>query len=259
MRKLIQPLRFTAVIFIIAAYLAHMSVVWVWHRDRWRRVRRANGFLTLWVRVTLWVLGVRVKPLGTEHLQQIKNALFVGNHVSYLDVLVVASQAPACFVTSMEIKSTPVLGQICQISGCLFVDRKNKSNLRGEVQELSEGLDRGLNVAIFPEATSSNGEKILRFRRPLYLSAVTSRSPILPFCLNYRSVGGAAINPVSRDKVFWYGDMAFAPHLWALSGAGGVEVDLHFLPPLLVSGEEEPAHLAELSQSLIEEVFRPVI
>lgn len=258
MKFILQPIRFTTILVMIVIYLAHMGVVWVYHRDRWRRVRRANELLSSWVRAGLWVLNVRVQPLGLENLEKVKNGLFVGNHLSYLDVLVIASRVPACFVTSLEIKRAPVLGQICQISGCLFVDRKSRVNLRKEVGELTEGLDWGVNIAIFPEATSTNGEQILRFRRPLYMSAVASQRPVVPFCLNYRLVGGAPINPNTRDKVFWYGDMSFAPHLWAMSGAGGIEVDLHFLSPIEVSESADPTQLAEQSQRMIEKVFLPV-
>jgi hypothetical protein len=58
--------------------------------------------------------------------------------------------------------------------------------------------------------------------------------------------------------VFWYGDMDFAPHLWALAGAGGVEVDLHFLPAIAADGAKDPSELAILSQTAVEKVFRPV-
>jgi hypothetical protein len=85
----------------------------------------------------------------------------------------------------------------------------------------------------------------------LFMSAVASGRPVLPFCLNYRRVGGDPINLVTRDKVFWYGDMSFAPHLWALSGSGGVDVDLHFLSPIEVNLAVGPTELAERSHASI--------
>jgi 1-acyl-sn-glycerol-3-phosphate acyltransferase len=251
MRRLLQPVRFVAIFVMILFYLVHMSLIWALHRDRWRRVRRANELLMLWSRVGLKILNVKVNTVGFENLNNIGNTLFVGNHLSYLDVLVISSRVPACFVTSMEIRRTPLLGQICMMAGCLFVDRRSRANLRSEVRELSEGLAWGVNVAIFPEGTSTNGTEVLRFRRPLFMSAVASGRPVLPFCLNYRRVGGDPINLVTRDKVFWYGDMSFAPHLWALSGSGGVDVDLHFLSPIEVNLAVGPTELAERSHASI--------
>jgi len=207
----------------------------------------------------LWLLNVKVNLVGLEHRDAQPNGLYVGNHLSYLDVLVISSVLPAGFVTSMEIRETPFLGLICEMAGCLFVERRNKTNLLGEVAELTDGLKNGLNVAIFPEATSTNGEQILRFRRPLYLAGVQAGANIIPFCLNYRTVGRRPINKITRDWVFWYGDMDFAPHLWALAGSGGVTVDLQFLEPLTPGGRsEDAAELAQKTQSMIEKVFAPV-
>ncbi len=253
-----RPFRFLGVLFVLLIYVLHMALLRPIVRGRWRRVRLSNRILTRYCRLGLRILGVKVNPVGLERLAGIGNALYVGNHLSYLDVLVISSQKPAAFVTSVEIRETPGLGLICELSGCLFVERRNRSRLMSEVSELAEGLNHGLNVAIFPEATSTNGESVLRFRRPLFLAAVQTKVPVVPFCLNYRMVGGQPINKESRDSVFWYGDMDFLPHLWALAGAGGVSVDLEFLEPMSVTGHEEPGDLAARSHKAVEQVFRPV-
>lgn len=258
MRRILQPIRVLAVVLMILTFLAHMGVIWLVVRKRWPRIRLANRILSGYCKFGLFLLNIRVRPVGLENVLNHENVLLVGNHLSYIDVLVVCSLRPCCFVTSVEVKETPGLGQICQMAGCLFVERRNKLNILNEVQELTEGLEHHLTVAIFPEATSSNGEQILRFRRPLYLSAIQAAKPVVPFCLNYHTVGGQPINTLTRDSIFWYGDMDFVPHLWRLAGAGGVEVDLHFLPAVLPEKDVDPTKLAELTQSLVEKVFQPV-
>ena len=235
-----------------------MSIVWLLVRNRWRRVRWSNRILGYYSRFGLFNLRVKVNILGRENLEGLRGGLYVGNHLTYMDVLAISSQIPSCFVTSQEIREAPLLGQVCQMAGCLFVERRNKQNIHNEISELREGLQVGLNVAIFPEATSTNGEKILRFRKPLFISAIDSGRPVIPFCLNYRKVGGQPINRSTRDKIFWYGDMDFAPHIWALAGSGGVEVDLHFLPPIATHLKMDATGLAEQSQKVVESVFLPV-
>jgi 1-acyl-sn-glycerol-3-phosphate acyltransferase len=257
MRAVGTFLRVVTVFISIFVFLAHMGIVWLVVRDRWRRIRLSNRILGAYSHWGLWLFRVKVRAVDSDRLKSVGNALFVGNHLSYLDVLVISSRRPACFVTSKEIKETPFLGQICQMAGCLFVERRNKFNIHKEVAEISEGLAHGLDVAIFPEATSTNGEQILRFKRPLYISAIDAGRPVVPFCLNYHHVGGKPITQVTRDHVMWYGDMPFVPHLWALTGSGGVEVDLHFLPPIPTSGAD-PGALAEQSQKAVASVFRPV-
>ena len=258
MLKVLQPFRFLGILFGMIVFLAHMAVMWVLIRDRWARTRWAHRNLKWYARYGLWVLSVRVNPVDLERALASGNGLYVGNHLSYIDVLVFVSHIPAGFVTSMEIRETPVLGQICLMAGCSFVERRNKVNIQNEVRDISETLRAGLNVAIFPESTSTNGQQILRFRRPLYTAAIGSARPVIPFCLNYHTVGGEPINRRTADTVFWYGDMDFASHLWAFAGNGGTLVDLVFLEPLVVSATDDATTLAERSQKMVESVFRPV-
>jgi 1-acyl-sn-glycerol-3-phosphate acyltransferase len=258
MRAIFTAVRVVAIFVSILVFLTHMSLVWLIVRNRWRRIRWANRILSVYARWGLWVLRVRVRAIGRENLGDVRSGLFVGNHLTYMDVLAISSQMPTCFVTSTEIRSTPFLGQICIMAGCLFVERRNKQNILNEISEIREGLQVGLNVAIFPEATSTNGEQILRFRRPLFLSAIHSGRHVIPFCLNYHTVGGKPINVHSRDKIMWYGDMAFAPHLWALAGSGGVDLDLHFLTPIETEIKMDATELAQRAQTAVESVFRPV-
>ncbi len=253
-----QFIRFSTVLISILFYLAHMGLVWSVIWDRWRRVEYSNKILMSYCKWGLWLLRVKVNPVDIERHQGV-SGLMVGNHLSYLDVLVITSLKPACFVTSTEIRDTPGLGLICKMAGCLFVERRNKNNIHNEVNEITQGLRHGLNVTIFPESTSTNGEQILRFRRPLYVAAVDASQPVLPFCLNYRYVGGEPITVKNRDQVFWYGDMEFLPHLWALAGAGSVGVDLNFLPAIPTDEKSDPTQLAEASQAQVESVFRRVV
>lgn len=257
MRRIFQPVRFLAIFGLIVIFLSHMGIVLLAVRQRWPRVKLSNRILHRYSRIGLWIFNVKVNPTGLENIKT-TGALYVGNHLSYLDVVVISRHLPAGFVTSVEIRDTPFLGLICRMAGCLFVERRSKANLRGEVGELSDGLKNSLNVAIFPEGTSSNGEQIMRFRRPLFLSAIDAGVPVVPFCLNYSEVGGEPINPVSRDSVMWYGDMSFAPHLWALCGSGGITVDLHFLPALSTSPQSEPGEISEIAHQAVGTVFKPV-
>ena len=259
MRAPISVLRVFTIFIMILVFLTHMCVVWVLVRNRWTRVRWSNVLLGHYCWVGLWVLGVKVTARGQENLTGLKGGLFVGNHLTYIDVLAISSQIPSCFVTSKEIKEAPLLGQICTMAGCLFVERRNKSNIRKEISELREGLQHGLKVTIFPEATSTNGEAILRFRKPLFLSAIDGGVPVYPFCLNYRTINKAPITFENRDQVFWYGDMDFAPSLWSLANSGGVLVDLHFLKPISTTLEDDPSELSERAQRAVESVFIPII
>lgn len=205
----------------------------------------------------LTILQVEVNVRNETRLIGIENSLVVSNHLSYLDVLILATTLPSCFVTSKEIKRSFFLGQIVTLAGCLFVDRKNKTNLRGEINELREALSAGLNVTIFPEATSTDGSEVLRFKRPLFESAIATARPILPITINYTNISNESVSTNNRDIVCWYGTMAFFPHFLKLLNQSNitVEVQVHepFYPKLLASVD-----LAIKSHQIVSQSYRPI-
>ena len=97
------------------------------------------------------------------------NYLIVSNHLSYLDVLAMISVLNTRFVTSMEVKHAAGLGWITDQAGCLYVERRSRKNLKTEINEISKALEGGFYVVVFPEATSTNGDGVLRFKRPLFI------------------------------------------------------------------------------------------
>lgn len=174
----------------------------------------------------LWVLNIKVKFKQAELVNPEENYLIVSNHLSYLDVVILSSRFPACFVTSKEVKVSPFLGQIVSLAGCLFVDRKDKSNLKGEINELRDALHAGLNVTVFPEATSTNGDGVLRFRRPLFESSLATGKSILPLTINYETISLRSVSYKNRDLVCWYGDMDFFPHFMKVLEQAEISVEV---------------------------------
>ncbi len=208
-------------------------------------------------KLALKLFNIKVKKIS--YMKEIDdNYLLVSNHLSYLDIFVIASQFPACFVTSFEMKETPFLGQLCSIGGCLFVERRSKKGLSNEVKNLTKALDQNMNVVIFPEATSTNGEQLLKFRRPLFQAAVDAGKPILPLCLNYKRIDQNALNLENRDLVFWYGDQTFFPHFLNLLNVNQIEVEMSILDPFFAEAEMSKTELAEKSFQLVQHHYRPV-
>lgn len=257
MRFIVQLGRFTLIFFLIVVFLTHMSLVWLVIWDQWKRTYWSNRLMCIYTTWGTQILGFKVNTIYHGEKEQ-PMGLYVGNHLSYMDILVLSSIIPSCFVTSKEIQKTPLLGQITRMAGCLFIERRNKLNLLNEIAELRDAMRLGLRVTVYPEATSTNGEQILRFRRPLFGAAIEAPAPVVPFCLNYRKVDGKPLDLSNRDTVFWYGDMPFASHLWNLAGQlKGVEVDLHFLKPLPMTITDS-TEMAAAAQAAVEAVFLPV-
>jgi lyso-ornithine lipid O-acyltransferase len=213
--------------------------------------------VSFYSRILLAILNIKVVFKGFENYQLNRNQLIVSNHLSYIDVLMMCSRMPSAFVTSKEVKESAFLGQIVCLAGCLFVERRNRSNLKGEIGELTEGLNSGINVTIFPEATSTNGEGVLRFKRPLFESSIVSNRPTLPVTINYVSISGKKVDTSNRDIVCWYGDMDFFPHFLLLLEQSEVVAEITISEPIL----PRTSISQELAQKSYEQVlvwFRPL-
>ncbi len=253
-----QVIKFSLMFFFIFIYMLHASVLRLMNPDIWVFRKKLLPWISAYCRLGIRIMNFKIQTAGQTEYLSTGPYLVASNHMSYLDILILSSKMPGCFVTSQEIREVPFLGHLCMLAGCLFVERRNKENIHKEIHELTEALEKGLNVIFFPEATSTNGEQILRFRKPLFQAAINSTQQVLPVCLNYVSIDQVPVNTASRDRLCWYGDMSFAPHLWHLMQAREVVVEIQVLS-LISSREENPQVLAENSQAQVTRAFRPMI
>jgi len=151
------------------------------------------------------------------------------------------------------------LGQLSLLAGCIFVERRSRLNLSDEIREITETLNAGVNVTIFPEATSTNGEQVIRFRRPLFQSALDAKATLHPLAINYLSIDNQKLTLQNRDHVFWYGDMTFFGHLWGLFKLKEIELTVTFAKSYRPQCVEQPADLAAKGHALVSAVYRPIL
>lgn len=246
-------IKFFFVLLAVLSYFLSTMLFWpLLKLAPFQTKKLLNRTCSFYSTIILKVLRVRIDE---DQNAGPKGALIVANHLGYLDVLAIASKQPCSFITSEDIRKTPFLGQICELAGCLFVDRSSRKNIGHEVSEIVSGLERGISVGLFPEATSTNGASVLRFKRSMFQAAVDSGAPVAPVTINYRTVDGAPISEGNRDVVCWYGDMTFFSHLWGLCKAREVvcEIKRH---PLILSAGLNSGELRDLSYELIKGSFR---
>ena len=136
------------------------------------------------------------------------DGLLVCNHLSYLDILVLASITPAVFVAKREVKKWPIFGWFASRGGTVFIDRERRSHVGPVTQEIEEVLKRGVLVVLFPEGTSSGGETVLPFKSSLLEPATQSIHPLSIGVVGYELDDGK----VSDDICYWRG-MTFLPHM----------------------------------------------
>ena len=242
--------------FAIGSFMAYSMVTVVLAGFDPNKVRKKLiDKVSLISRFSLYVMNIKVDARLEALLKSNKNFLIVCNHLSYIDAFVISAFAPTCYVTSVEMKETPFLGQICQLAGCLFVERRSRNNLSGEVQEMSQALSEGVNVTVFPEAAAGNGEALLRFRRPLYQAAIDAKVGVLPLCLNYKTLDGEKVSLQNRDILFWHDDTNFFVHMLRYLESSELEISLDELGEIEFHEEHDKVALMEKSFALIESKY----
>jgi len=254
MSTILQGLRFFAILGLIATFLAVAALMEVFpvqvSRRRYWKQLLAMGLS----RISLGLLGVNIDLLSPQRLSAPVSGsgrLLVANHLSYLDVLILVSLVRTSFVTSVEVRDTPGLGLIARLGGCIFVERRSRENLTNEVGEIARHLDIGENVTVFPEATSTNGDAVLPFKRAMFRSVEGRPIPVIPMAIRYTSAAGAPLSAANRDWICWYGSMDFLPHLWSLCSLGEVGVRIDVQSPLNVVPHMCRKELAEHAHQVV--------
>lgn len=190
----------------------------------------------LFHRVVLHAVGAKLTVRGepTTH----RPVLYVPNHVSWLDIMVLGSMAPVSFVAKSEVAGWPVFGYLAKLQRSIFVDRERRHTTSKTADEMVERMREGEPVVLFAEGTSSDGNRILKFRGALIGAAETlARATgenvwIQPIALAYRRINGLPAGRQHRPRISWVGDIAMVPHAWGLLKDGAIDVDVIFGNPV---------------------------
>jgi len=210
-------------------------------------------------RILLFILGVSVTLDSEKAFFSKKGALLVSNHLSYLDVFILSSVHPIVFVTSKEVEESGFLGLMSKCAGSLFVERRKKNQIGEEISVLSSVIDAGNHVAVFPEGTTSSGDRILPFKSSFFDAAVRTRCSVLPVCINYKSVNSTQSPSVWKNSLFYYGTMEFIPHFLRVLSLKSVEVTITVTSPIAVDSSVNRKDLSFMSYSKIVSHYKPVV
>ncbi|EDY16096.1 phospholipid/glycerol acyltransferase [Chthoniobacter flavus Ellin428] len=136
------------------------------------------------------------------------SGLVVANHLSYIDIILLAAQRPCVFVSKSEVHSWPIFGQCARLGGTIFVDRKHRGDVAGVTDLMGAALDEGALVILFPEGTSSGGASVLPFKSSLLEPALHVNHPVTAIAIAYALEQGSVAN-----EICYWRDMTLLPHL----------------------------------------------
>lgn len=197
------------------------------------RTRAGTALLQHLSRLMLRAIGISVERRGSPATGP---CLVVANHVSWLDVLVLAAAAPMVPVAKAEVHSWPLIGSVATRLGAVFVHRDRPRELPQVVAAITSTLRRGHRVQVFPESTTGCGGSVHLFRRAAFQAAVDAAVVIAPVTVAYRAADGGPA------PVAFVADDDLVSSLRRILRGGRVIVQVHWLPVIPAAvGTDHPA------------------
>ena len=176
-------------------------------------------------------IGLRVRVIGAPAHRSAdgRPIVYVANHTSWLDILVLGGKLRACFIAKEEVARWPVIATVARLGRSVFIQRRRASTGR-ERDDMAGRLTRGDSLILFPEGTTSDGSRVMPFRSAFLAIAeqpVTAAGlpPLVqPVSVVYDRLAGLPTGRANRPLFAWYGDMDLASHFWRLGQQCGLRV-----------------------------------
>ena len=168
-----------------------------------------------WSRTLLLAAGTRVNVHDEERARTGEPRIFVSNHVSWFDVLALASRLYRfSFVAKAEIMKVPLFGAAAGAVNTVYIERENRKAAFQSYDVAAGRIREGLSVVVFPEGTRGRTYALRRFKKGPFVLAIAAGVPIVPTIVH------GAIERLPRGS------------LWARAGT----IDIHFLEPVPTAG-----------------------
>lgn len=216
------------------------------------RLKLAVTFPLFYHRLCARIVGIDIETRGTMSAR--RATLFVSNHTSYIDISILGSLVPGSFVAKAEVADWPGFGILAKLQRTVFVDRRARL-IASQRDLMMRRLDAGENLILFPEGTSSDGNRVLPFKSALFSVAELEirGEPITvqPVSVAYTRLDGMPLGRHLRPFYAWYGDMELAPHFWRMMGLGRMTAVVEFHPEVTITQFGDRKTLAAHCQDVI--------
>ncbi|WLQ11553.1 lysophospholipid acyltransferase family protein [Hahella aquimaris] len=205
------------------------------------RLQRAP-IARFWLAGLCRVLNLRIHASGELHDGPV---MVISNHISWLDIPVLGAIKPLHFLSKAEVRSWPFIGWLAAQAGTLFITRGG-GKARQVVTELESCMRDGATTLIFPEGTTTDGQRVKKFHGRLLNAAIQAQVPIQPITLHYRR------DNVPDAYAPFIGDDEFVSHLVRLMKATPTDVYVAIHPVMEVAMDTPAESVARTAQQQVE-------
>lgn len=240
---------------VVSVILFPIHLLFLWLKHPWR-VRMPR----YWHRIALKLIGVRVTTRGV--LERRRPLMLVANHSSWLDILVLASVADVAFVAKIEVRDWPVFGILARLQRSVFVVREQKRKSQEQANEIADRMNAGEIVVLFPEGTTSDGNRLFPTKSTLFAAATSAvassiegRVFVQPVAVAYTRIHGMPMGHYHRPVTAWPGDVPLMPHLIGVLETGALDVEVSFGKPIEVTTATNRKMLAQTADDEIRDML----
>jgi 1-acyl-sn-glycerol-3-phosphate acyltransferase len=213
---------------------------------RFPRLSQAQRDLRVqaWASRLVQLLGVELQIRGPVPVEG--PLLLVANHISWLDIVVLHAAHHCRFVSKADVRHWPLVGRLATGGGTLYIERASRRDALRVVHHMARALQEGDILAVFPEGTTGDGERLLPFHANLVQAAIAAQAPVQPVALRYLD---AASGAPSR-AMSYVGDETLVGSVWRTLSARGVQAQVLFGQPQTAEGRDRRAWAADLRSAI---------
>lgn len=202
--------------------------------------KRRDKTMQAWSRLLMSSCGVQVRLNRNRRDGEINadtyGHMLVANHITWLDIFVINSVAPTCFIAKADIAAWPLIGTLVKRVGTLFLERGKRHAVHDMIKQVEAALKEGRRIAVFPEGTTSDGTHLLPFHGNLIEAAVQAGSAVVPVGLRYLDERGKLASGPNGAANFT-GEVTFLQSVLRIVQAPGLIAEVVPLPNASAQGE----------------------
>jgi 1-acyl-sn-glycerol-3-phosphate acyltransferase len=195
--------------------------------------RQRNWIISYWSRRLLHMMNIQVSIHGTPPTHDLVSTMFVGNHISWLDIHVLNSIRAVRFIAKAEIRHWPVFGWLATQTNTLFIEREQKKDAVRVINTAAKSLMRGDCLCFFPEGTTTDGTELLTFKGSLIQAPINAKAKVWPFVIEYPDNKGEP-----NQEMAFTGETTLLASIWQIVSLSKPQAIITFLPIISPEGHE---------------------
>lgn len=220
------------------------------------------SYVKMYFYVVCKILGIKA-VIKKGQLEDSKKLLLLSNHMSYIDILALGSVLKVNFISKADVRQWPLFGIIAKFGNTVFITR-DRMSAKNQINVIDEAFKkRTVPLVIFPEGTSSDGNRVLNFKSSMFsMFENQSKEGILlqPISMAYISHKGKKLTDEERSVfAFYLDEQTLLNHLFPAIKAMPVRIEIIIHQPIDISKFKDRKELALHCQNIVDNGFKELI